>query len=291
MARYRRRALKIPKYWAKREQAVTAQDGKNLLLATWQWSDESLAEAQQRADTRLLDLVLKVAAGDELNRYGYGERPLREEITQPIAGSSGGEIAVVTRNLYGALVLNAQNVMFVDIDFPANRGGGASSVKRLFGAKPQPGIQDQTVQQVEAWTASRPELGLRIYRTFGGLRCLLTNQLFDPRGTETTSLLTSLGSDPLYMRLCKAQECFRARLTPKPWRCDSGTPPSSFPWPDANAEHAFRAWQHAYEQASARFAVCQFIKQIGPLAVHPDIAPVLKLHDDTTGATSGLPLA
>jgi len=30
-----------------------------------------------------------------------------------------------------------------------------------------------------------------------------------------------LRSDPEYVKLCRIQECYRARLTPKPWRwCD-----------------------------------------------------------------------
>ena len=79
--------MKIPKYWASRVQVVTQDDGPDLRLASWQWSDASIEEAQQRADLRLASLALKVAAGEELNRYGYGERPLREEITQPVASS------------------------------------------------------------------------------------------------------------------------------------------------------------------------------------------------------------
>ena len=77
-------------------------------------------------------MALKVAAGEELNRYGYGERPLREEITQPVSSSAGSEIAVVTRNLYGALVLNTLNAMFIDIDFP-EKSAGASAAGRCSG--------------------------------------------------------------------------------------------------------------------------------------------------------------
>jgi hypothetical protein len=284
--------MKIPKYWASRVQVVSQVDGPELRLASWQWSDVSLDEAQQKADLRLASLALKVAAGEELNRYGYGERPLREEITQPVSGSAGSEIAVVTRNLYGALVLNTVNAMFIDIDFPENGAGAsaAAALKRMFGSRP-PSVQDQYIQRIETWASRRPDLGIRVYRTYGGLRCLVTNQLFDPSRSDSIDILKSLDSDPLYVRLCKAQECFRARLTPKPWRCEMDTPPSRYPWADSASEAAFRQWQQKYEQASAQHATCKFVKQIGPNTIHPDVAPILALHDNVSGVTRELPLA
>ena len=284
--------MKIPKYWASRAQVVTQDDGTDLRLASWQWSDVSIEEAQQRADLRLASLALKVAAGEELNRYGYGERLLREEITQGISSSAGSEIAVVTRNLYGALVLNTLNAMFIDIDFPEKSLGTspAGALQRMLGRQ-TPNIQEQYVQRIETWASRRPELGMRIYRTYGGLRCLVTNQLFDPGRPDSTDILQSLNSDPLYMRLCKAQECFRARLTPKPWRCEVDNPPSRYPWTNSGSEAIYRQWQHKYERASAQHAVCKFIKQIGPNVIHPDVAPILTLHDSATGATRELPLA
>jgi len=251
-----------------------------------------MEEAQQRADLRLASLALQVAAGEELNRYGYGERPMREEITHPVCSGAGSEIAVVTRNLYGALVLNTLNAMFVDIDFPETNADAsvAGALKRMLGGR-APNVQDQYVQRIETWASGRPELAIRIYRTYGGLRCLVTSQLFDPGRPDSMDILKSLNSDLLYMRLCKAQECFRARLTPKPWRCDVDTPPSRYPWADSASEATYRQWQHEYEQASVQHSVCKFVKQIGPNVIHPDVAPILTLHDSVTGATRDLPLA
>ena len=58
----------------------------------------------------------------------------------------------------------------------------------------------------------QPGFGFRIYRTRAGFRLLVTSGTFDPSAAETLALLKEFGSDPLYIRLCKAQECFRARL-------------------------------------------------------------------------------
>ena len=127
--------MNIPKYWAKRVQSVQTPDGNNLGLSSWQWSNDSASEAQQRADVRINELIQKVSMGKVLNRYSYGDRPMREEITQSVISDDLREVAVVTRNGYGALVLNTANAMFIDIDFtekemtaPASGGG----LLRLF---------------------------------------------------------------------------------------------------------------------------------------------------------------
>ncbi len=272
--------MKIPKYWAKGEQPVQSPDGRNWHLVCWQWSDDSIGEAQQRAGSRIAEVAQNLQLRPFLDRYSYGDRPLREEIIQSVTDSAGREVGVVTRNAYGALVLNAANAMFIDIDFPDGQdpsaGGG---VRRLFGAAKTPSLEERYTQQVVDWAAQRPELSLRIYRTFGGLRCLVTSQVFDPTQSESSAILGSLNSDPLYVRLCQVQECYRARLTAKPWRCGAGLPPSRYPWDNAAAEMRYRQWQRGYEGMAGTHAACRLIRQVGTGEVHPDIAPVLALHD------------
>ena len=284
--------MKTPKYWAKSSQSVQLPDGQPYQIVIWQWSDSSVADAQQKAANRVNEVVNKVRAGQQLNRYGYGERPLREEVTQGVTNDAGNEVAIVTRNLYGALVLNAVNAMFIDIDFADK--GTASSAGGGFSwglGKRAPSQEDQRVERITAWASSHPDVGLRVYRTAGGLRCLITNQTFDPTYSSTLEMLRAFESDPLYVRLCKAQECFRARLTPKPWRCDMDTPPSRFPWENNDREIQYRLWQRRYEEASRKYTVCKLVKQLGPQEVHPDVAPILRLHDQLTGVGSALPLA
>ncbi len=119
--------MKIPKYWAKSSQAVQQSGGQPYQVVTWQWSDVSWEEAQHKADDRVREVADKVRSGVQLDRYGYGERPLREEITQGVTNNPGREVAIVTRNLYGALVLNAENAMFIDIDFSDKSAARSSS--------------------------------------------------------------------------------------------------------------------------------------------------------------------
>jgi hypothetical protein len=95
----------------------------------------------------------------------------------------------------------------------------------------------------------------------------------------------------LYVRLCKAQECFRARLTPKPWRCNMAPPPWRYPWASADVEIQYRLWERRYEQTSRSYAVCKLVKQLGPQEVHPDVTAILTLHDQLTGIDADRPLA
>ncbi|MEP6918402.1 MAG: hypothetical protein ABJC89_22345 [Acidobacteriota bacterium] len=44
-------------------------------------------------------------------------------------------------------------------------------------------------------------------------------------------------------------------------------------------------------RAAESRATCQFVETIGAGWVHPEIAAIIRLHDDRTKATSGLPLA
>jgi len=284
--------MKIPKYWAKTVRVAKHPAGRAYRLVCWQWSDSNADEARQRAEARAAELTQKVVGGALLDRYAYGERPIREEITQSIANPNGSEIAVVTRNLYGALVLNSANAMFIDIDFPEKDASRAlaGSLQRMLGGR-SASQEELSLEHISTWASQHPDLSLRIYRTFGGLRCLIANQTFDPARSDSMDILRALGSDPLYVRLCQAQVCFRARLTPKPWRCGLYTPPTRYPWENAAAETHYRQWEQKYGQAIAPYSVCKWVKQIGPDETHPDVEPVLALHDQLTGVAAQRKLA
>ncbi len=105
------------------------------------------------------------------------------------------------------------------------------------------------------------------------------------------NILRELQSDPLYIRLCQAQECFRARLTPKPWRCGMEQPPAGYPWDTPQDENYYRQWQQQYEQTISQYTACRLLTQFGPGNVHPDLEPVLKLHDQLACSVNDLKLA
>jgi hypothetical protein len=276
--------MNFPPFWAR---------GKSGAFSCWRWSFESLAEAQSLAAQAAQQLAERFGGGEMPSQHAgyYPDRPLREEVLQEIKDAAGATAAVVTRNSYGCLVLNTARVMFVDIDLPEQKPAGL--FKRLFGGSGSAKqlTPEAAIARVENWTRGNPGWGWRIYRTRAGLRLLATHALMDADSPATDAVFEALGSDPLYRRLCKTQNCFRARLTPKPWRCGIHQKPPRWPWENAKIEKWFQKWDAQYQSFAAGWATCQFVSAAGNPAVHPEIAPVLKLHDEHTRVISNLKLA
>lgn len=284
--------MKIPKYWAQGVQSVQDPNESWFKLSSWRWSDVSTDDAAQLAEARVKELIDKVSRGETLNRYSYGERPLREETIQGIAGDQNKELGIITRNAYGALVLNSVQAMFIDIDFdPEGAATQLSAQIRKLTGKSTPSQEDREVDNIRQWAAKNPGLGMRVYRTAGGLRGLITNQVFDPKDAQSQEILRELKSDSLYIKLCREQDCFRARLSPKPWRCGVENPPSRFPWQDARAELTYRTWEEKYKSASSLYDVCRLVAEIGDTQPLPDIAPIISVHDQWCCSDRNLQLA
>jgi hypothetical protein len=148
----------IPRYWSRAESTATTPAGKFVRFHVWRGSRSSEAEAQslaQEAVGRVADRIRSGAGFPE--RYAYGDRPLREEvITEFAAGAAGATVdapeAAITRNSYGALVLNAARAFFIDVDVdasdrPQSSGSSSSSApvdplataRELVDALPLPG--------------------------------------------------------------------------------------------------------------------------------------------------------
>ena len=286
--------MKIPKHWGKGTAQSLDGKGKVASFSCWHWSEISEADARHRARDKAEQILAKWLAGEKLNAYSYGERPLREEIVQVISNRRKNEIALVTRNSYGALVLNAANAMFIDIDFDPSPGSLSGCLLGIFGnlfRKKRAARENEQIQGIQRWAEAHRELGIRVYRTYAGLRCLITNLTFDPVHPNTTEMMKELVCDPLYIKLCRQQECFRARLTPKPWRCRIDKPAVRYPFEAPQDEQRFRQWEDNYRQAAFQYAVCEMVTQIGSLQVHPDIEPILSLHDQFCCSGQGLALA
>ncbi len=284
--------MNIPRYWAKETQQLRDWGGKAFAITCWRWSDTSVEEARRLCRQAVLEIARKLLSGEKLDRYTYGERPLREEIIEEITDHENQIIAVITRNAYGALVLNAANVMFIDIDFE-HEGLAVrlhAFIRRLFGTR-TPNQEELLVQKIELWAETHPEWGIRVYRTRAGLRCLVTHTLFDPTQKSTVDILQSFQSDPLYIRLCRDQASFRARLTPKPWRCGADKPPSRYPWENQAAETTYRDWETRYALAASDYTVCKLIRDIGNGQWHPDVETIVSIHDRHACSDQDLELA
>jgi hypothetical protein len=289
--------MRVPRHWIR--EAVEAKDSRGEVHRgeAWGWSETDVEEAERRAKTsaeRVADWLVRGGRDPAPSRsaeYLYNlDRPPREEIVQELHDAAGEMMALITRNVYGALVLNTRDLMFIDVDFPPRRELGM--LGRLFGkAAPADGEEDAVVSRVQQWCSTNAELGVRLYRTAAGLRVALVGQPMQPTGDDARRILEELGSDPLYRRLCEAQECFRARLTPKPWRMHCDVPPARFPFADAVTEQKYREWQRDYDETAPQFATCQLVSAYGGQEAHPELSPLLKLHDSLTGIDNALPLA
>jgi len=288
--------MKIRKFWSKGTAEGASPHGKPVAFSCWRSSDTSETDAHEStlaAARRILDAF---QAGRKPDRYAYGCVPLREEVMNTVCDAEGNVIAVVTRNLYGSLVLNAERVMFVDIDFPSMSAGEATRhfFARLFGRvkrPPESEHEEKARAGVEQFVTANPGWNIRLYRTGAGLRGIVTHDLFDPKSGTTLDILRRLGSDPLYIRLCKAQECFRARLTPKPWRCGHRANTVRYPVENAEAADEFERWQAHYEARHRRYATCRFVGEIGSGQAHLEAQRVVELHDFVTRCSESLALA
>ncbi len=136
-----------------------------------------------------------------------------------------------------------------------------------------------TIGEVNQWADHNPDRSFRLYRTKEGLRLLFTDRLYNPTADETSAILSELKADPLYVTLTRKQECFRARLTSKPWRCGSPRPPSSFPWDSPEAEAAFREWEDVYTKRDAKYKVCELINEFGSPADISEFRMIVDVHD------------
>ncbi|NLF08149.1 MAG: hypothetical protein GX594_09250 [Pirellulaceae bacterium] len=288
--------MKIPAYWSKATATETDRKGKECSFTCWRSSEISESDARESALAAAKRALQRFLAGGEPpGRYSYGETPLREEVVQRLNDGEGKPFAAVTRNSYGVLVLNTARAMFIDLDFPLATVG--ESLKHVFvrlfnnsALSPEERRAQETLERLKSFVSARRGWSVRVYRTCAGLRCLVTHDLFDPASDETMDHLRSVGADPLYVRLCKAQECFRARLTPKPWRCRADR--ISVKWPrDADEQKQFEAWLAGYDSRAAGYSTCHFLGASGGDAVHPEVAKLIELHDAFTKCGDKLSLA
>ena len=146
--------MEIPRFWAHAEADATGGGGRRYHLRVWGWSSQSIALAEERARSRLQQAIAKLASGKEpADHYPYQRAPVREEQIEELRGPVETPAAIVTRNRYGALVLNAARAMFIDVD-------AVPAKKKLGWFRRAPAGSDPEVE------ALRPVLERAAPRTF-----------------------------------------------------------------------------------------------------------------------------
>lgn len=211
----------------------------------------------------------RLRALDELRAEEYSTL-LLEPVLQQVDADN-----VITRNRYGVQVLNSTSLCFVDIDrFPLTAW---ESFLGLLGKKTSP--EGKLLQVLRTLCAADDSLGARLYRTHKGWRVMLTGNELSPDSLRMHAICRALHADPLYESLCSRQQCWRARLTPKPYRV--GVP--GFPRPvdseSVNSPEA-RDWLQRYESACRGKGVCRLVDVVGRKLQ----SPIIELHDRMTAA-------
>ena len=324
----------VPDYWWEASRKIRTANGQ-VSLRRFGWSDSSYVAAQAMAEVRVEEACRRVLSGEKVVRRepkvpynGADGVPIREEVL-----ARHGE-EVITRNGYGAHCLNSPRVLFADIDFATKRllwpsvlafallvaasigigvwlGKGwvtavlllvsgliavlMSELLSRLAQKSADSLEAKAREKIVAFVAANPSWNLRLYRTPAGYRVVATHQTFDPRSDEVRRFFDALLVDPVYIRMCIRQNCFRARLTAKPWR--AGIPDHIRPrpgvWPVREESLPIRmAWIAKYEQKASEFAACRYVESLGSGRVDSSLRPVIEMHDRESRALAlELPIA
>jgi len=273
--------MHIPQFWIKAEAEEIDPNGKLVKGEGWGWSERDENEARARAQDRARRVAQRLARGEVLpDSYSYGDRPicevrLREE-----------PFGIITRSNYGSLILNTPNLMFIDVDAPKGLGQLFRALKKLFGVH----RSYPEVRRLKQFQRANQEWSFRVYKTYAGFRYLVISAPQDPQDQSVTAVMDAVGADPLYLRLCKAQKCFRARVSPKPWRCGLSSPPVRFPFSGKNKEDQLKKWEREYQELERGYCSARFLETVGQHA-DSSLEPAITLHDSLCRSITNLPLA
>ncbi len=323
----------IPRHWAE-ARAQGRDQGRKVTVRRFGWSADDPAAAQMMAEARAAEGLRRTLAGEKVARsepkvpYNGAEGvPIREEVVAEHGN------CVITRNSYGALCLNTPDVLFADVDFaeaaPERFGCLAALAAIAFGVAIGVGYGSALIGivgvlvgvmavfwsmtrgyrlwlllrggserlasgRLRAFAAAHPDWKLRVYRTPAGFRVLALHRTFAPDSPEVAELFAALKCDPVYVQMCRRQQCFRARVSPKPWRIGIADHlrPRPGVWPvRAEALPARRDWIEAYHAKAAGFAACRFEMELGQGNPDGGVRAVQELHDRLCRAGEGLPIA
>ena len=276
--------MKIYRHWVKCSRDILLPDKeKSLVQPTSVFGYSNISpEAARQCGEQLLDGLQKFLSEDAVP-WSYDERPIREEILQELSQEN-----IVTRNRYGAEVLNSTRLAFIDIDGSLPRSGGLLHwLAGLFGHKGSATDLDR-VAELAASSPLVRGCQIRVYRTKAGYRLLLPD--CGIAGKDSGPLMKHFHADPLYASLCHLQNCYRARLTPKPFRIRING--RRFKFPERTEEEAAeeKRWLEEYGAKAEKDSVCRYLGTVNGPEGESDNAAV-RFHDARTKAMSDLRLA
>lgn len=322
----------VPEFWAEAKLRERV-DGHQVTIKRFGWSDESEVAAQAHADKRAKEAMARALGGEKVRRVdhkvaynGAEGLPIREEIIEK------HDDIVITRNTYGALCLNTPDVLFADIDLDTappraltrallvvlltlsaivsygyqswlmllllaalslSFGYVISGLLHRIYVRFKGGAEQRAIEVIEQYAEKHSQVNLRLYKTPMGFRVLAMHQTFEPGSEEANELLQKLNADSLYIRMCNNQNCFRARLSPKPWRIGmQRLAPRPGVWPIRQERMPARTqWVREYNTLAEPYSACRFMRSIGNGSTIMKTRQVQVLHDRMSRADTDLKIA
>ena len=158
----------------------------------------------------------------------------------------------------------------------------------------------------------------RLYQTPAGFRIIATHETILPNDSLVAEWFEHFHADANYVRLCQSQQCFRARLTAKPWRMAEVTETSKLAkniptidfWSMTNEDidSDGNEWRHAeldarnnwiadYDRFAQGYRACQYIGSFKGRDIIEDkltqatINDFIDWHDRACEMDTDLPLA
>lgn len=257
--------MRIFKIWVEHIQELEI-DGIKQSSRFWGGSNVSEADALEKAKHKSIK-AQKIIDG-EVEREEHYVVDIMEEIVDKIDDDN-----IITRNRYGALVLNSSKMLFIDIDTHRK-----SFFDELFRTKlSQKELMQKRIER-KVRRSRYADLGFRLYETFKGYRLLVTNKDFDPQSVESKRMMKDFNADYLYEALCRRQNCYRARLTPKPYRIKQKKIRVNYPKRSLEEQENLNSWIRDYDDKSSKYSTCRLVKEFGNVEMNQIIA----FHDKWT---------
>jgi hypothetical protein len=136
---------------------------------------------------------------------------------------------------------------------------------------------------IEDFSKDHRGWNIRVYRTHSGLRIMVLHDLFAPNDPLVNKFFEAVNCDPQYVAMCQLQNCFRARVSPKPWRMELEAEYIKLKggiWPiNKNKMDEREEWVSRYEKMSKDYRSCRLEKDIGSNMVHDKCERLRVVHD------------
>ena len=264
--------MKYFRYWVKEPfdiQVGNVVERINILAG----SNKSKEDAHDQAVQRSRFIEQRISKRENKKEY---DAPIREHVAEILDDRN-----IITVCRYGAKILNTTQYTILDLDDYAFNFFDLFKAIRKLPKKER--IVQKFLQRIEEF----PELGrdFRIYETSKGVR-VIGKKYIDPNGANYELMMRKLAVDWLYIVLSQKQNCYRARISPKPYRTRIETIKVRSPL-DCETEQ-YREWAEIYERASENY---QVVKHVLSLGKDFSADPVIRMHDSVCKAFDDKTLA